>query len=160
MKTCVCNISHIPVLQPVFCTHFLVFLQAAIPHPLLLLPGKAPLAGEVADAELGILEKVSPTEWLTWEILLFHECLWYDRTQLVLTGRSMLKSDLRCPKPCFSFSVTVFVFATPLVGFSISECCFSSWCIGIRIILKVKVILVASLLLNSLQWIKLSVLFA
>lgn len=62
MKICVCNISHVPVVQPVFFTLFLVFLQVAIPHMSLLLPGKAVVAGEVADAVLGILEQVSPTD--------------------------------------------------------------------------------------------------
>lgn len=41
---------------------FLVFLQVAIPHPSLLLSGKAAVAGEVGDAVLGTLEKVSPTD--------------------------------------------------------------------------------------------------
>lgn len=34
----------------------------------------------------------------------------------------MLKKDLKCSKPCSSFSVIAFVFATTLVGFNISEC--------------------------------------
>lgn len=39
-----------------------MFLQVAIPHLSILSPGKAAVAGEVADAVLGILEKVSPTD--------------------------------------------------------------------------------------------------
>lgn len=54
--------SRVPVLHHVFCTLFLVFLPVAIPHLSLLLPGKAAVAGEVADAVLGMVEQVSPTD--------------------------------------------------------------------------------------------------
>jgi len=54
MNTCVCNISHIPVVEPVFLTLFFCSWGVAIPHPPLLLPGKAAVAGEVADAVLDI----------------------------------------------------------------------------------------------------------
>lgn len=62
MKICECNISHVPVVQPVFFPLFLVFLQVAMPHTFLLLHGKAVVAGEVPDAVLGILEQVLPTD--------------------------------------------------------------------------------------------------
>lgn len=53
----------------------------------------------------------------------------------------------------YTVSVATILFATVVITFNILERFFSFWCIGMWIILiKIKIILVASLFLTSFQW--------
>lgn len=76
--TCVCNISRVPVLQPVL-HPFSSVLAGSHPTPVnsFTWEGSSGWWGCWCRTwHLG--ESISNRWWLSWEILLFHECLWYD----------------------------------------------------------------------------------
>lgn len=130
----------------------LVFLQVAIPHTSLLLPGKAVVAGEVAGAVLGILEQVSPTD----DSLPGRYSV--SVSACGMTGYATCPHSQKCAQKRFEAPQVLFFIRY----YSFCLCNNFSWFQYFRMFLlilvhrnlnylEVKVILVAFLLLNSLQ---------